>query len=79
MGLTSTQLEIIDVTPRIGSELRTDLDTLLSGRESETIRSTLDRRGVIFFRGLEMTDEQQVAIRQNPWQYRAERGRGRHL
>ena len=62
MGLTSAQLDVIDLTPRIGSELRTDLDTLLSGREAETIRATLDSRGVVFFRGLEITDEQQVAI-----------------
>jgi len=43
-------LDVNDLTPRIGSELRTDLDTLLSGREAETIRATLERRGVIFFR-----------------------------
>ena len=42
MGLTSAQLDVVDLTPRIGSEIRTDLDTLLSGREAETIRATLD-------------------------------------
>ncbi len=62
MGLTSAQLEVIDITPRIASEVRTDLDTLLSGREAENIRATLEQRGVVFFRGLEITDEQQVAI-----------------
>jgi alpha-ketoglutarate-dependent taurine dioxygenase len=62
MGLTSAQLDIIDIEPRIGSEIRTDLDTLLSGREAENIRATLEQRGVVFFRGLEITDEQQVAI-----------------
>ena len=62
MGLTSAQLEIIDVAPRIASEIRTDLDTLLSGREAQTIRATLEQRGVVFFRGLEISDEQQVTI-----------------
>ncbi|OBJ09068.1 taurine catabolism dioxygenase [Mycobacterium sp. 1482292.6] len=62
MGLTSAQLEIVDLTPRIGSEIRTDLDTLLSGREASTIREVLERRGVVFFRGLDIGDEQQVAI-----------------
>jgi alpha-ketoglutarate-dependent taurine dioxygenase len=62
MALPSMQLEVIDLTPRIGSEIRTDLDTLLSGREAENIRGTLERRGVIFFRGLQITDEQQVVI-----------------
>lgn len=62
MGLTSAQLEIVDLTPRIGSEIRTDLDTLLSGREASTIREVLEQRGVVFFRGLDIGDEQQVAI-----------------
>lgn len=62
MDLTSAQLEIVDLTPRIGSEIRTDLDTLLSGREASTIRDVLERRGVVFFRGLDIGDEEQVAI-----------------
>jgi hypothetical protein len=62
MGLTSAHLDVIDLTPRIGSELRTDLDTLLSGQEAEHIRTTLESRLVIFFRGLTISDEQQVTI-----------------
>src|SRR6476620_8778860 len=62
MGLTSAQLDVVDVTPTIGSEIRTDLETLLSGREAENIRNTLEQRGVVFFRGLEISDEEQVAI-----------------
>ncbi|OBK24861.1 taurine catabolism dioxygenase [Mycobacterium asiaticum] len=62
MGIGSAQLEIVDLTPSIGSEVRTDLETLLSGREAATIREILERRGVVFFRGLEISDEQQVAI-----------------
>ncbi|MFZ0834413.1 MAG: TauD/TfdA family dioxygenase [Mycobacterium sp.] len=62
MGLSATQLEVIDCTPVIGSEIKTDVDTLLSGREAENIRAALERRGVIFFRGLQISDDQQVAI-----------------
>jgi alpha-ketoglutarate-dependent taurine dioxygenase len=62
MTVSSAQVEVIDLTQRIGSELRTDLDTLLSGRAAKTIRAILERRGVIFFRGLEISDGQQVAI-----------------
>ena len=47
---------------RIGSEIRTDLDTLLSGREAANIRATLEQRGVVYFRGLEISDQEQVAI-----------------
>jgi alpha-ketoglutarate-dependent taurine dioxygenase len=62
MGLASAQLDIVDLTPRIGSEIRTDLDTLLSGSEAEHIRNTLEQRGVVFFRGLDLSDEDQVTI-----------------
>ena len=62
MGLTSAQLDVIDLSPRIGSEIRTDLDTLLSGAEAPNVRAILEQRGVVFFRGLDITDEQQVAI-----------------
>ncbi|HEY9266596.1 MAG TPA: TauD/TfdA family dioxygenase [Mycobacterium sp.] len=62
MAVSSAQLEIVDLTPRIGSEIRTDIETLLSGRQAERIRATLEQRGVVFFRGLELADEQQVAI-----------------
>lgn len=55
-------LHVIDLNPRIGSEIRTDLQTLLDGREAETIRDVLERRGVVFFRGLSISDEQQVAF-----------------
>jgi len=62
MGLTSAQLDVVDLTPGIGSEMRTDIDTLLSGGEAERIRAILEQRGVVFFRGLEISDEHQVAI-----------------
>jgi alpha-ketoglutarate-dependent taurine dioxygenase len=62
MGITSAQLDVIDLTPRIGSEIRTDVETLIGGREAQNIRATLENRGVVFFRGLEISDEQQVAI-----------------
>ncbi|MDT5011954.1 MAG: hypothetical protein QOH57_3571, partial [Mycobacterium sp.] len=62
MGLSATQLRIVDLTPRIGSEIHTDVDTLLSGTEAQNIRDTLEQRGVTFFRGLDISDQQQVAI-----------------
>jgi alpha-ketoglutarate-dependent taurine dioxygenase len=62
MGLSTTRLEIIDRTSRIGSEIKTDVDILLSGGEAANIRATLEQRGVVYFRGLQISDEQQVAI-----------------
>lgn len=54
--------QVIDMTPRIGSEIRTDLQTLLSGSRAQEIRRILEERGVVFFRDLDISDEQQVAI-----------------
>ncbi|MDT5076930.1 MAG: hypothetical protein QOJ80_1567 [Mycobacterium sp.] len=62
MGITSAKIDTVDLTPRIGSEIKTDLDTLLSGREAQHIRETLEQRGVVFFRGLDISDHDQVAI-----------------
>ncbi|OBI97992.1 TauD/TfdA family dioxygenase [Mycobacterium sp. 1465703.0] len=76
MGLSSAQLEIVDLTPSIGSEIRTDLDTLLSGREAATIREILEQRGVVFFRGLNIDDEQQVAIAETLGTLVANEGQG---
>lgn len=62
MDVTSAHLDVVDLTPRIGSEIRADVDTLLAGREAATIRAVLEQRGVVFFRGLDISDQQQVAI-----------------
>ena len=49
----------IDLTPRVGSELQIDLDTLLSGELANEIRELLVERGVLIVRDMPMTDEQQ--------------------
>lgn len=54
--------EVIDQTPLIGSEINIDLPTLLGGSERHALREVLEQRGVIFFRGLDISDEQQVTI-----------------
>lgn len=55
--LTETHL-----TPRIGSELKADINTLLSGVMSTEIRTLLEQRGVVAFRELNLGDEQQLAF-----------------
>jgi alpha-ketoglutarate-dependent taurine dioxygenase len=55
-------LQVINLTPRAGSEIRTDVATLLSGAEAKNIRKVLEQRGAVFFRGLDINDEQQVII-----------------
>src|SRR5687768_12053968 len=50
----------VDLTPRIGTEVKADLDTLLDGSIIRDLRALLEQRGVLLFRGLDMTDAQQV-------------------
>jgi alpha-ketoglutarate-dependent taurine dioxygenase len=57
--LASSTLTKVDLTPRIGTEIKTDVDTLLSGRHAAEIRETLEQRGVLIFRGLHLTKPQQ--------------------
>lgn len=52
----------VDLTPRIGTEICSDIPTLLSGRYADDIRAILDQRGVIAFRELNMTDDEQVVF-----------------
>jgi alpha-ketoglutarate-dependent taurine dioxygenase len=52
-------LTTIDLKPRVGSEIKTDLDTLLSGAVAAEIRALLVQRGVVIVRGVNMDDQQQ--------------------
>jgi alpha-ketoglutarate-dependent taurine dioxygenase len=58
----SIALETVDLTPRIGTEIRSDVETLLSGRHAKQIRELLEQRGVLVFKKLNLTDEQQKAF-----------------
>jgi len=51
-----------DLTPDIGSEIKTDLAALLGGTDAEAIRDLLEQRGVVVFRDLPLDDAQQVSI-----------------
>lgn len=49
-----------DLSPRIGTRIDTDLDTLLAGTHATEIRELAELRGVLVIRGVEMDDEQQL-------------------
>ena len=55
-------MKMIDLSPRIGTEIQTDAATLLSGKYASEIRALLEQRGVIAIREINLTDEQQVAF-----------------
>ena len=49
-------IETVDLTPRIGSELKLGKDALLSGKHAQDIRKLLVDRGAIVVRGLHLND-----------------------
>jgi len=55
-------LETRNLKPLIGSEVRADLDALISGTFAEELRAVLVDRGVIVFRDLDITLVQQREI-----------------
>lgn len=60
--LAKAKLDVAALTPRIGSVLRADVDALLSGEFAAEIRDILERRGVVLFREINLTDDQQMAF-----------------
>ncbi|OFB35989.1 taurine catabolism dioxygenase [Mycolicibacterium sp. (ex Dasyatis americana)] len=59
---TTTALDTRDIKPRIGTEIRADKGTLLSGEHAERIRELLERRGVLVFPQIGFTDDEQIAF-----------------
>lgn len=59
---TNAKLTAMPLTPRIGSEILADVDTLLGGAHAGEIRRLLEERGVLVFRGVHFTDDQQLAF-----------------
>jgi alpha-ketoglutarate-dependent taurine dioxygenase len=55
-------LQARDINPRIGSEVRADKATLLSGEYAGEIRDLLEQRGVLVFPQLGFSDEEQIAF-----------------
>jgi len=55
-------LEAINLTSRIGTEIRTVADTLLTPEVASEVRRLLVERGVLVFRKFNLTDEQQVSF-----------------
>ena len=53
---------VADVAPNIGCTIRTDKQTLLSGAKSAEIRELMERRGVIVFPQINLTDAEQIAF-----------------
>jgi alpha-ketoglutarate-dependent taurine dioxygenase len=61
MTLT-TKFKTVDLSPRIGTEIRASKPDLLHGGYREEIRDLLERRGILLFRELDFTDEEQLTF-----------------
>jgi alpha-ketoglutarate-dependent taurine dioxygenase len=51
-----------DLSPLIGARIETDKATLVSGAQARAIRDLLERRGVLVFPQIDLTDEEQLAF-----------------
>jgi len=54
--------EAIDLKPRIGTQIKIDKATLLSGEHTDEFRAILEDRGVLLFRDIELTDEEEMQL-----------------
>lgn len=55
-------LVTIDLEPRIATEVKTDAQTLASGVHAAELRRALEQRGVLIFREVHLSNEQQLAL-----------------
>src|ERR1700751_1278357 len=60
--MTVTTFSTRDLTPRIATEIRTDKRYLLSAVDADILRELLERRGVLVFPQIHLTDEEQVTF-----------------
>jgi alpha-ketoglutarate-dependent taurine dioxygenase len=67
-------LETINLTPCVGTEIRSDARTLLSGAVSGEVRAVLEKRGVVIFRDVNFSDIDMVAFAKSLGNVRMGRG-----
>ena len=56
------KLTTVELTPLTGSEVKIDAETLVSGVHAAELRQLLEDRGVLIFRNINLSDEQQLAV-----------------
>lgn len=62
MTTATEALQARDIKSRLGSEVRADKETLLSGEYAAEIRDLLEQRGVLVFPQIGFSDEEQIAF-----------------
>jgi len=71
-----SRFDATDVAPAIGSAVRTDKQTLLSGAKVKEIREIMERRGVVVFPEINLTDQEQIAFTHTLGTFAHEEGEG---
>ena len=66
--------ETVNLTPRIGSQVKASLATLLDGSIAGELRALLEQRGVLLIRGLDMNEVQQLQFGKTLGEPRHEHG-----
>jgi alpha-ketoglutarate-dependent taurine dioxygenase len=74
--MSNMRWDVSDAAPRIGSLIRTDKETLLSGARVKEIRELMERRGVIVFPEINLTDDEQIAFTHTLGTFAHEEGEG---
>ena len=72
----ASRWDVSDVAPKIGSAVLTDKATLLSGERAGEIRELMERRGVVVFPKINLTDEEQIAFTHTLGTFAHEEGEG---
>ena len=60
--MATTTWSVADARPNIGSIITCNKETLLAGARATEIRDLLEARGVLVFRGANLTDHEQIAF-----------------
>lgn len=74
--VADARFTVSDMAPLIGSAIHTDKETLLSGARAKDIREILERRGVVVFPKIDLTDEEQIAFTHTLGTFAHEEGEG---
>ncbi len=68
-------LETTDLTPLIGTQIFIDKSAMLAGTYSAELRAVLEQRGVFLIRGVDLSDEEEIAFAATLGQVRSDFGR----
>jgi alpha-ketoglutarate-dependent taurine dioxygenase len=60
--IETLRLDAEEIKPKIGSRILNSKDELLSGQLTSAVNDLLEERGILVFKGVHFTDEEQVAF-----------------